>query len=971
MLLALAFACITAQNATDLMTSDARWTLINAPDVKGNIEVGDRSIHVNYDFDGHGGYVLAQRELALDLPENFEFSFWIKANSPRNNFEFKIMDPSGENVWWQNNIHYLWPKEWTRVVIRRKHIGFAWGPNPGKLKKIGSLQFGVAANEGGKGDVSIRDFSLSELPSPVPFTGRFESKFSANGLQLDLGAEQEIGGFVAKSNGVVSVETSVDGKSWAPAISELTVRDRFVARMPECQTRYLQIHSQSPVSNIKILPSSTTDTPNNSLSTIASYSKPGLLASYFSGSQQYWTVVGAPNSDHEMLISERGEVEWRKGGPCLQPYLVLDDQLIGAAIAEASQSMMSGGVPLPKVTWQNPSVDLTIEPLVTRINPETGQIQYTLHNKSNRSVSTKLILAPRPYQVNPTWQFLNTPGGFSPIKQAAFSGNAITINGKDVVQFSPDSHSGGTGILGVSDPVTNAFNRKYVEDISGFATACVVYDFKISPGAKKSVIATVSLDSKPLSLKQVGSFDSDRKKESESWSRDLNRIPLECEFAQPLIDLARAQLAYIYINRDGPRIQPGSRSYERTWIRDGSLTTAVLLRYGLTQPAKQLIEWYSNYIRKDGHVPCVVDSRGADPVDEHDSHGEFLYLLTEYYRFTHDLDFIKKFASKIQLVVDHLDDLCASQTDPLFFGLLPASISHEGYSAKPMHSIWDDFIAIKGYADAEFIAREMGDNKLTKHCNMRHRELLNNTLRSIDQSVKTHSINYIPGCVELGDYDATSTSIGLNVCDLQSQLPATLLTNTYRKYWDLSLQRMNPSELWVNYTPYELRNINALMLLGERDKAWQLLEWFMKHIRPRGWNHWAEVVWRNPLTPKFIGDMPHTWVGSEFLRSFRNFICYEDFSSNQLIIGRGIPNSWYKGKGFSFGPMPSAFGTIKIEGKGNTLKLSGKVENVILYAPVKSNFTHAKINGSKIVPLVKGCIMMRQLPSQLEWITQK
>jgi hypothetical protein len=38
-----------------------------------------------------------------------------------------------------------------------------------------------------------------------------------------------------------------------------------------------------------------------------------------------------------------------------------------------------------------------------------------------------------------------------------------------------------------------------------------------------------------------------------------------------------------------------------------------------------------------------------------------------------------------------------TKEDPLY-GLLPESISHEGYSAKPMHSYWDDLWALKGYA---------------------------------------------------------------------------------------------------------------------------------------------------------------------------------------------------------------------------------------------------------------------------------
>ena len=41
-------------------------------------------------------------------------------------------------------------------------------------------------------------------------------------------------------------------------------------------------------------------------------------------------------------------------------------------------------------------------------------------------------------------------------------------------------------------------------------------------------------------------------------------------------------------------------------------------------------------------------------------------------------------------------------------GLLPPSISHEGYSDKPAYSYWDDFWAVRGYKDAVDLARAMG-----------------------------------------------------------------------------------------------------------------------------------------------------------------------------------------------------------------------------------------------------------------------
>ena len=47
----------------------------------------------------------------------------------------------------------------------------------------------------------------------------------------------------------------------------------------------------------------------------------------------------------------------------------------------------------------------------------------------------------------------------------------------------------------------------------------------------------------------------------------------------------------------------------------------------------------------------------------------------------------------------------ASPDKQAFFGLLPESISHEGYSAHPVHSYWDDFFALRGLKDAAMLAR--------------------------------------------------------------------------------------------------------------------------------------------------------------------------------------------------------------------------------------------------------------------------
>ena len=199
------------------------------------------------------------------------------------------------------------------------------------------------------------------------------------------------------------------------------------------------------------------------------------------------------------------------------------------------------------------------------------------------------------------------------------------------------------------------------------------------------------------------------------WHQRLDRVDIHLPpVAGPLVDTFRTVLAHILINRDGPAIQPGSRSYARSWIRDGSLTSSALLRAGLAEPVRELIEWFAPYQFPSGKIPCCVDSRGADPVPENDSHGEFLFLVAEYWRYTHDRATVEKVWPHVEKAVAYIDELRAQRrTDEYrqpaklrYFGLLPESISHEGYSSHPVHSYWDDFFALTGLKNAADLARE-------------------------------------------------------------------------------------------------------------------------------------------------------------------------------------------------------------------------------------------------------------------------
>src|SRR5262249_53664420 len=105
-------------------------------------------------------------------------------------------------------------------------------------------------------------------------------------------------------------------------------------------------------------------------------------------------------------------------------------------------------------------------------------------------------------------------------------------------------------------------------------------------------------------------------------------------------------------------------------------------------------------------------------------------------------------------------------------------------------------------------------------------------------------------------------------------------------------------------------NIGAFVRLGWRDRANELLDWFMRDRRPAGWRQWAEVVDRDPRHARFIGDMPHTWVGTDFVRSVLDMLAYERERDTALVVAAGVPSSWLADSGVTVRGLRTRWGTL-------------------------------------------------------------
>ncbi|HMC20821.1 MAG TPA: coagulation factor 5/8 type domain-containing protein, partial [Thermoanaerobaculia bacterium] len=366
---------------------------------------------------------------------------------------------------------------------------------------------------------------------------------------------------------------------------------------------------------------------------------------------------------------------------------------------------------------------------------------------------------------------------------------------------------------------------------------------------------------------------------------------------------------------------------------------------------KEYIEWYVRFQYPNGKVPCCVDSRGADPVPENDSHGELIYLIAEYFRHTHDRALLERVWPHVLTAVNYMDKLRRTQSAPEFRGLLPESISHEGYSAKPMHSFWDDFFAAKGLADATFLAGELGFKPEEKKFAAIRDEFERDLLSALSRAMETHKIDYIPGSVELGDYDPTSTTIAIAPGGQLGRLPAGAVTRTFDRYFAEARARAIGMRPWESYTPYELRTVGTFVRLGQPERAHELLEFFFRGQRPPEWREWAEVVWRDPKAPKFIGDMPHGWVASDYLRSILDMFVY-DRDDGALVVGAGVLPAWVtQAPGVNVRNLSTHQGVISYSMRGTTkvvhVHVSGPIKDVIVHSPYPK-VKQVHVNGKSV-----------------------
>jgi hypothetical protein len=943
----------------------AQWRAQASPGSRADLAADGSALRFDFAMEGHGAFAIARRERAFELPAHYVVAMRVRGEAQPAVLQLKLVDPSGQNVWWWRRRDFAPSRDGERVVFRRANLEFAWGPRSGgDPDRIGAIELAVASDTGAAGKLVIEDLRI-EARAPSAETPQVRSARASSAapgcepehlldagaqagwrperedaqpwLELDLGAQNELGGlrvdFAGASAPACRLLASEDGTAWRELAH--TARGSGAQRWldtGEMEARFLRIElpprSGAGIARVAVVPIELAVSPARYASAVARAAARGVFPRHLLGEGGYWALVGQEADTEKGLLGEDGALEVGAGAFTLEPFLEMDGRCLAWADAQTHPSLADACLPIPSLTWEVDGLRLRVTACASGAADRSALIaRYALHNPGDAPRALRLWLAIRPFQVTPIWQGTDPPGAVAPISRIVRDGAHVRVNGDRVVMavsrpdaFAAAPEAGCVREIFAGRPPA----AQRADDPLGFAEAALAFDLELEPGGHESVVVALPLFAAtpelPAGLARAEASawgEAQLEAARGRWRARLADVPISLpRGAAPFEQSLRASLAWILVNREGPRIQPGPRRYRRSWIRDGALTGAALAEMRFADELRAFLRWYVQFQEPDGKVPCAVDAHGIDRAVEHDSHGQLVWGIVEHYRLTGDVAFLFELWPHALRAVDAIANLRAERTGEAFrgdarFGLLPESISHEGYASSPVHSYWDDFFAVRALADAVEAAAVLGDAAAAARIAPLRDAMRADVHASIRLAMAKHGIDFVPGSAELGDFDPTSTAIALDPCGEGERLPRAALEHTFERYWEELEARRSGERVADAYTPYEIRNAVALVRLGWKERALGLLEWLIGDQRLPGWREWPEVTTRDPRTPRFLGDLPHGWVASSYVRALRALIAYERDEDGVLVLAAGVPEAWVReAPGVQVRGLPTHFGVL-------------------------------------------------------------
>ena len=945
---------------------------------------------MDFDFRGGKGFVVARCPLQHAVSEEYAVAFRLRGAGSTNDLEVKLVDAGGENVWRHVQTNLQPPARWKRFRIDSREFEFAWGPASGELPKhLGAIELAIVAGDGGAGTLWLADLRIEDRGSSMRAQASASSALPGFDADQALGGSgwvpgiddprpwivvdfietRTLGGLIiewrdgAPARGF-RVRASSRGGRWRTVYATSRAGGaRSYVYLPDFKARLLRLEFNEPFAGALLKPQSFefSRSIESFLYSVAQREPRGWYPRWLQREQTLWTAFGTANGTHCALMNEDGAVEIAPGSFSIEPMVVIDDRLVTWADVVPRQELLDATWPVPSAIWETPAWRLQVQGDATQSG--RTRIRYGFENRSDKTLFARLLVLVRPFQVTPPWQRMGTTGGVSRIHDLAWAAGALHVNATTtiVAASAPSSFVAATFDEGfIASPGVDG-NRIHadtpVHDALGLACGVLVFDMALDPHAMaERIVQCVPSANSSLAFEEPA-FDWAKEIPAAQWSG--------AGWAMDAIRPALTATAHILVTRAGAALQPGPRRYARSWIRDGSVMSAALLRMGHAQEVVEFIRWYARHQRADGFVPCCVDRNGPDWLVEHDSHGELIAVIADCYRFTADAQFLADCWPCVVKAVGFIEGLLDDD------GVLPVSASHEGYLAQPVHSYWDDFWALRGLREAVKLAREAGHRDVAVRWRAVAERFGSALFASIERTRAAHQLDFIPASVEWADFDPTATANAIALLDVAEGLDRDAVQRTFDRYLADWRRKRGGTLAWDKYSPYEIRIIGALVRLRRREDALELLRFFLSDRRPPAWNQWPEIAWRDRRAPAHVGDLPHTWVAAEYVLAVRSLFAYERMDARSVVVAAGLAPEWTCGDGVEVRAMRTRYGALSFAARTldeHTFRCDigpGVAASVELRPPVAGRLVAVSVNGRRHEDFDAQSVVVSSTPAEI------
>lgn len=622
-----------------------------------------------------------------------------------------------------------------------------------------------------------------------------------------------------------------------------------------------------------------------------------------------WTVLGSPSGFHEAIVDPRGLVtplprEWS-----VDTWLVEDGSKFFPSLADAVDQRLDTIAPRIVTGFDWYGLQLKSEVFVGSVRGGKDIVfcRASVLNTSEQWRSIRLCTAVRPFGAE----------GVAPIKRISLESHRIlSVDGTVGIVFAQEPSRVVFGSSSLGDASSRLeldihdVHRTTVSCDKGLANSVAMFDLTLEPSKEHSICYSMALGTK-AKLKAIAvkrtwrvSFDKRKDEQAATWERELNgsaNLDLGDGSIQRLFEASRSALLQL---QDGEFLSPGPYLYHHFWFRDAAPMLKALDVLGFPHRVRRVIDGFPKRLTSEGFFRA--------PGGEWDSNGAVLWTISEHYRFTRSLLWLKQLYPTLVRAGRWIVRMRSStrHTGSTHGGLMPKSLSAEHLGTVDQY-YWDSFWSLAGLRALTDMARETQHDadarSFGKEALGLEQDLLA-SFRAVEQRLGAPLIPSTPfRPFDESAIGSISCVYPLNLFDPSVPQPQ----ETVKRIADRFLDERGFYHPIVHsgYNAYlTLQVAHAFLHNGEIDRAWKTADSMFRQAT-------STYTYPEAIHPKTgggaMGDGHHGWAAAEVVLFLRNCLLREQGNGIELFAGAG-PRLLMKGRDLRIIAAPTAFGKINV-----------------------------------------------------------